>query len=221
MNKIVLNSAPRTGLAWMQFFLSESMQRMPNKENILQDNFIIRSHTPVMLLGKFDEITQCFVLRNPFDLIPSIVTKTMGGYGFTINNGKSMPNENLNNNIKLLVSAQFDQYLSYSTSAIKNIDNIKPFTFEQITTDIDFVTKSILGSKISNESIPLLMKKALTKVISHDKGHPGYNNFLPVETKPEVYQTIKDMLLNHKRMIEINDVYLESKAIILKHQKSF
>lgn len=221
MSKIILNSAPRTGLAWLQFVLSESMPKMENKSNVVADNFIVRSHVPVMLLGNFNDITQCFVLRSPLDLISSIVTKTMGGYGFTINNGKSMPNENINNNIKLLIDAQFDQYILYSSCATKNIDNIMPFTFEQVTKDINYVTKNILNANISNELIPELMKKSMSKVIVHDKGHPGYNNFLPTENKPEVYETIKSMLKENKKMIEMQEVYEETKLIIAKRQDQF
>lgn len=221
MNKIVLNSAPRTALAWLQFVLSEAMPPMKNKNNVLEDNFIIRSHVPIMLLGEFKDITQCFVLRNPLDLISSIVTKTMGGYGFTVNNGQDMPNENNSDNIKLLINAQFEQYLSYSSCAIKNIENIKPFTFEQVTKDINFVTKSILHTETSNDLIPSLMQKSVTKIIAHDKGHPGYNNFLPTENKPEVYQTIRNMLTENKRMLEMQQIYEETKHIIIKRQEQF
>ena len=77
--RIIINSCPRSGHAWLQTVLMDSLGRRPeiNFDDI-HDNFITRANTPAMLLGKFDNAIQTTILRDPATIIPSIVTKTMG-----------------------------------------------------------------------------------------------------------------------------------------------
>jgi hypothetical protein len=225
MHKIILNSAPRTGLAWLQFVLSEAAMsdRSINDANVLLDNFIIRNHIPVMLLAKFEDIKQCFVLRNPIDLIPSIVTKTMGGFGTNVIGGINMPHEYNNVDIDMFVNNQFEEYERYAECLLKNIDNIIPLTFEQITNDISFVTKNVIGNEISNQMIPDLIIKAKNSINMHDKGHAGFNNFLPTDEKPKVYYEIKDKVLAHHKLNYISFIYssVHKQIIDLQNKRNY
>lgn len=220
MNKIILNSAPRTGLAWFNFFLAEASGNTKDLYNpsLLKDEFIIRSHSPVMLLANFKDIKQCFVLRNPIDLISSIITKTMGGYGTNVNGGLNMPHENNSSNLSLLIDAQFEQYAAYSKCLLQNIENILPFTFEQITTNISLVSQKVVDVAINNSQIETLKKKAMTKIIMHDKGHPGYNNFLPVDKKPDIYYKINSLVSNRSDLGEMIDIYNKTHKVINEFQ---
>lgn len=231
MNKvrIIINSCPRSAHAWLQTVLMDSTGRRPeiNYDDI-GDSFITRANTPAMLLGKFDNAIQTTILRDPATIIPSIVTKTMGGLGTTVTAGIPMPHE-YNGKLQLenLITHQFTVYKRWVDGLLENIDNLMPFTFEQVTKDIEFCIISILDNfdieyyAYSNDELPEMINKLAEKIRVHDKGDPGYNNALPVERKPDVYYEAVEIVNNHKLIKNAIARYEDAVEKIYNRQKHY
>jgi hypothetical protein len=188
-------------------------------------DFVIRSNVPLMLLGKFDDMVQTTVLRSPFDIIPSIITKTVGGIGGVVSAGVALPPEtNKIISIEHHIDSQYYVYEAWCYGIMKNIDNLLPFTFEQVTQDIEYVLKSIFNKfdidhkNISNNDLDRLIGVAKNKIRQHDKGHPGYNNAVPVIKKPDAYYEIQEELKKFRKNKELNEMYNECKLLIEKKQ---
>lgn len=223
-DKILINSAPRSGTSWLAFILYVynvdylHTNKIKYGPNIYSPSFIIRSHIPVTLLAKFDGITQTTILRNPLDLMSSIITKAMSGLGNSIIGGVPQPHEYNYVSIERLIIEHFYVYRNYSYGIEKNIKNLKPFTFEQVTTDIEYVIKHLLNVKADNKDIDRLKESAKEKIWTHKKEEESFNNAVPIDKKPDVYYKIKDMLLNNTEFDEIQKIYEDSKSLILDEQ---
>jgi len=223
-NRILINSAPRSATTWLQFILyhhkitSFNINNIKYGPDIYSPAFIIRSHVPVTLLAKFDDITQTTILRDPLDLIPSIITKTAGGLRDSVVSGIPQPIERDYANLESLIIDKFIVYKNYAHGIEKNIKNLKPFTFDQVTLNIEYVVKHLLGLEADNKNIDNLKKSAKKTIRVYDKGDLGLNNALPVNKKPDVYYKVKDMLLNNKEFDEIQKIYEDSKSLILDEQ---
>jgi len=175
----------------------------------------------VALLAKFDGITQTTILRDPVDLIPSVITKIMSGLGNSIVSGIAQPHEYNYVSLDRLIMEHFYVYKNYAYGIEKNIKNLKPFTFEQATTDIEYVVKSLLDMDAKNSDIEKLKAEAKSQIRVHDKGEPGYNNAVPVEKKPDPYDQAKDLLLNTKGFDKIQKIYEDTKSLILDEQSKW
>lgn len=223
-NRILINSAPRSATTWLQFILyhhkitSLNINNIKYGPDIYSPAFIIRSHVPVTLLAKFDDITQTTILRDPLDLIPSIITKTAGGLRDSVISGIPQPIERNYTNLESLIIEKFIVYKNYAHGIEKNIKNLKPFTFDQVTLNIEYVVKHLLGLEADNKNIDNLKKSAKKTIKVYDKGDLGLNNALPVDKKPDMYYKVKDMLLNNKGFDEIQKIYEDSKSLILDEQ---
>ncbi len=224
-DKILINSAPRSGTAWLQYVLyKHKISLLKDVEyggNIYVDSFILRVHTPVALLAKFDGITQTTILRDPVDLIPSVITKIMSGLGNSIVSGIAQPHEYNYVSLDRLIMEHFYVYKNYAYGIEKNIKNLKPFTFEQVTSDIEYVVKSLLDMDAKNSDIEILKAEAKNQIRVHDKGEPGYNNAVPVEKKPDPYDQAKDLLLSTKGFDKIQKIYEDTKSLILDEQSKW
>jgi hypothetical protein len=220
----LINSAPRSATTWLQFILyhhkitSLNINNIKYGPDIYSPAFIIRSHVPVTLLAKFDDITQTTILRDPLDLIPSIVTKTAGGLRDSVISGIPQPIERDYANLESLIMDKFTVYKNYAHGIEKNIKNLKPFTFDQVTLNIEYVVKHLLGLEADNKNIDNLKKSAKKTIKVYDKGDLGLNNALPVDKKPDLYYKVKDMLLNNTEFDEIQKIYEDSKSLILDEQ---
>lgn len=220
----MINSAPRSATTWLQFILyhhkitSLNINNIKYGPDIYSPAFIIRSHVPVTLLAKFDDITQTTILRDPLDLIPSIITKTAGGLRDSVVSGIPQPIERDYANLESLIIDKFIVYKNYAHGIEKNIKNLKPFTFDQVTLNIEYVVKHLLGLEADNKNIDNLKKSAKKTIKVYDKGDLGLNNALPVDKKPDVYYKVKDMLLNNTKFDEIQKIYEDSKSLILDEQ---
>lgn len=224
--RILVNASPRSGHTWLQYLLLKSINfdRSVSMGEI-EDKFIIRTNAPVILLGSFTDIIQATVLRNPLDIIPSIVTKTMGGIGNTVTSSIPMPHE-YNNlpPLEMLVDDQFDVYKRWAGSTIKNIDEVFAFTFDQMINSPGFVVETVMSNfdyeytKIEDRDMEYLMSEARRMINQHDKGHPAFNNPLPVDTKPDIYYQIKDIVESHPRLQESIDLFDTANKIIIDSQ---
>lgn len=224
--RILINSSPRSGHTWLQYLLLNSLKNS-NDVNMgaTVDDFIVRTNVPVILNATFKDILQVSILRNPQDLIPSIVTKTMGGLGNNITSGIPMPHEMINlPSLEKLVNDQFDIYKLWSNTMIDNLDKVMAFTFEQVTTDTEFVMNSIMKnfnvdySIVLNKNIPLSIEHARRRIIQHDKGEIGFNNPVPVDKKPDVYYSIKEIVDNHKLLKPTLEIHEQYSSLIKEQQ---
>jgi hypothetical protein len=189
------------------------------------NEFVVRSNTPVILQAKFDDILQTSILRSPADIIASIVTKTMGGLGNTVTSGVPMPHEyNELPPLERLVADQFGIYKLWTSTLIENLDRVKAFTFDQITKNPEFVINSIMKNfdaeytVLSNDKISDAIEDAKVKIFQHNKGDIGFNNPLPVDKKPDIYNEIKEIAYNHPQMDLSLKMYNEYCNIILEDQ---
>lgn len=221
--KIIINSSPRSGHAWLQFLLIHELDyaRQIDIGEGRHDNFIIRSSVPIMTHAKFDDIQQVTILRDPRELIPSIVTKTMGGLGNTITSGIAMPHEYPElPEVSQLLNDQFNIYDIWTNGIYNNINNLSAFTFEQVSNDFEFVTSKILQFhnmkclNIKNAEKEKLLELAKERIDVHNKGNYGFNNPIPVDRKPEIYYKIQEIANSFPRMDEAIKQYKTVKDII-------
>ena len=223
--KVIINSAPRSAHAWLQFLLihelDDSRQIDIGEGN--SDKFIIRSNVPIMTYAKFEDIQQVTILRNPIDLLPSIITKTLGGLGNTVSSGIPMPHEYTDEpDISRLMNDQFNIYNLWLKGIEKNIDNLSVFTFEDVVNDFEFVTKHILKFhnieclNIKNINKDKLIELAKNRIDVHDKGNYGFNNPIPVEQKPSIYYVVKNIIEESNRIQDALDHYKDVKYLVNK-----
>lgn len=230
---------PRSGSTWAQYLLAKSINRKDgnpidsdiqsvNTSPIPGDNnFVMRSNNIIGLYGKYDSIKQVTILRSPQDVIPSVITKTYGGAGDTVSNGvvirAEIPDFNMNEHIY----AQIQIYKGYAKAALDNFKNLNVFTFDQVTSDINFFTEVMLGKELSlsNEDCGKFLEKAKNEIRVHPLPHPGYTNAVP-EQKPKIYNkaklffTIKENL-EKDHFLEISEMYNEINSLCKKFENEF
>lgn len=224
--RVLINSAPRSGHAWLQYLLLKSVNFDNNiSMGEIHSQFIIRENVPITLLSKFPDVVQTTILRSPLEIIPSVVTKTIGGFGNTRTMGVSMPHENNSlPSLDQLVDGEFNVYKRWSGSIIKNIENLEAFTFDQVCNNPEFVVDRIMANfqyeyfKVKNIDLPILLKEARQGISQHDKGNPGFNNPLPIEKKPDIYYEALDIVKNNRRLQESMELFELAKDEIYKKQ---
>lgn len=222
--KILINSSPRSAHAWLQYVLwyANNFDRSIELGEMYAEKMIVRTNNPITLYGSFKEIKQVTVLRNPVDIVPSIMAKAYGGFGQTTIAGRTMPSEtNELPNLDKMAEHQIEIYRRWAIGMSDNIDNLFAFTFEQATEDVEFVTKSLLGTGISNTKIEDILKKAADGISQHDKGHPGFNNPIPTKEKPPVYYEAREVVLNRPEIKDALALYENVKSIILNKQEDW
>jgi hypothetical protein len=225
--RVLINSSPRSGHTWLQYLLFKSINLDKSVSwGEIEDRFIIRTNAPVVLLANFTDVIQTTVVRSPLDIIPSIVTKTMGGLGNTVSSGIPMPHE-YNNlpSLEKLVDDQFYIYKRWNGATIKNIENLFAVTFDQMTNNPEFVVDFVMSNfesphvKLSNNRLKEFMDEARKLINQHDKGHPAFNNPLPVDEKPEVYYELKQIVESHPRLQEALDLFELTNKTIINNQE--
>lgn len=226
--KVIINSSPRSGHAWLQWLLLHSLeQKNVHIGDISNDDFIIRTNAPVILLGRFDGMVQTTILREPKDIIPSIITKTFGGFGNTIASSIAMPHEYNELPPKdVFVRDQIDVYHRWASGIQMNIENLIPFTFDQVTKDPNFTVETILSNfdrkynAPNNLDLETLKEKAAMQISMHDKGNIGYNNAVPVDKKPDIYYELLDLTLADPRIQELDILYHQvSKSVVDRQER--
>lgn len=238
-NQIIINSMPRSGSTWAQYLLAKSINRKDgnpvdsdiqsvNTSPIPGDNnFVMRSNNIIGLYGKYDPIKQVTILRSPQDVIPSVITKTYGGAGDTVSNGVVIPAEIPDFNMDEHIYAQIQIYKGYAKAALDNFKNLNVFTFDQVTSDINFFTEVMLGKSLSlnNEDYDQFLQKAKKEIRVHSLSHPGYTNAVP-EEKPKIYNkaklffTIKENL-EKENFMEISEMYSEISSLCKNFENEF
>ena len=214
-HQILINSMPRSGTTWLMFVLSNkiSPEARMNNSATPSEEFVIKIHTPSALWAKYDTFTQANIVRDPIDVITSVITKNFGGIGSTVSNGVAIPSENPDMNIDSHIVSEMRTYTGYAEGALQNLDRLKIFTFDQVTKDIEHVSRTLLGDDmvIGNNELPGLTALAARRIKVHKLAHPGFNNGMPCE-KPAIYNDIKNRLLEHDTS-RVRDLYAQLKDI--------
>ena len=239
-NQIIINSMPRSGSTWAQYLLAKSINRRggsPLDSSIntintspipsFDNNFVSRSNNIMGLYGIYDIIKQVTIVRNPKDVIASVITKTYGGAGDTVSNGVVIPAEIPDFNMDEHIYAQIQIYKGYANATLDNFKNLNVFTFNQVTEDINFFTEFMLGKDLSllNEDSSKFLEKARKEIRVHPLSHPGYTNAVP-EEKPKIYNkaklffTIKENL-EKENFMEISEMYNEISSLCKKLENEF
>jgi len=240
-NQIIINSMPRSGSTWAQYLLAKSINRRegdPLDSDInsintspIPDgkNFVMRCNNIIGLYGLYAPIKQMTIIRDPRDIIPSVITKTYGGAGDTVSAGVVIPAEIPNINIDDQIYAQIQIYKGYASATLENFKNLNVFTFDQVTKDINFFTKTMLGEDLalSNEDYNKFLEKARKEIRVHALSHPGYTNAVP-EKKPGIYDKIKFVykLKEHSEVLEkhfkeLEDLYNEITNMCKQFENEF
>jgi len=231
---------PRSGSTWSQYLLAKSINRRggsPLDSSIntintspipsFDNNFVSRSNNIMGLYGIYDIIKQVTIVRNPKDVIASVITKTYGGAGDTVSNGVVIPAEIPDFNMDEHIYAQIQIYKGYANATLDNFKNLNVFTFNQVTEDINFFTEFMLGKDLSllNEDSSKFLEKARKEIRVHPLSHPGYTNAVP-EEKPKIYNkaklffTIKENL-EKENFMEISEMYNEISSLCKKLENEF
>ena len=125
------------------------------------------------------------------------------------------------------IYAQIQIYKGYAKAALDNFKNLNVFTFNQVTSDINFFTEVMLGKSLSlnNEDYDQFLQKAKKEIRVHSLSHPGYTNAVP-EEKPKIYNkaklffTIKENL-EKENFIEISEMYSKISSLCKKFENDF
>ena len=106
-----------------------------------------------------------------------------------------------------------------------NIENLIPFTFDQVTKDPSFTVETILSNfdrkynAPNNLDLETLKEKAAMQISMHDKGDIGYNNAVPVDKKPDIYYELLDLTLADPRIQELDILYHQVSKSIFDRQE--
>lgn len=215
-HQILINSMPRSATTWLMLVLSDKISpgvRMNNSATPSEE-FVIKTHTPSALWGKYDTFTQVNIVRDPIDIISSVITKNFGGIGSTVANGVAISSENPVMDIDSHIVSELQTYTGYAEGALQNLDRLQLFTFEQVTQDIEHVSRILLGDHmvIPNTQLPSLLTSAARRIRVHKLAEPGYNNGTPCD-KPAIYHEVKDKLRRHNTL-GVYKLYDELKKVI-------
>jgi hypothetical protein len=203
--KILITSAPRSGHAWLAYYLRHTLyqSKLIDKENSL----IERNNYPLMLDGIFNNAVQTTILRKPDQIIPSNGTKFLGGLGINYSQGLVMPVELDQSGVTVsgVVDEQIKQYLRWLEGLNNNLNNIIPFTFEQITETPEIVCNFFIkyfnlnDVDINDFNFNDLFNRAHIDIFQHIKVDKNYSNAMPVNEKPEIYYKIQKEMVRHNK----------------------
>lgn len=223
MTKILLNSYPRTGMSVLNNLLRVAYNRNEIEEYgeySNRDSFFIWSHTPVTLLAKFNDINQITIIRQPLDAISSLAAKLDSGIGLDVHDNQISyynPHKENFESIALYidhtVETMTDEYLSYLENCTNNIDNLIPFTFEQVVNEpkfvLDLITKTVGGNflSLSDQEIKGINDFVYAKWEEEDSLLPTSAKRNPVSEKSEFYYQFKIYLSLSKKLKDLNDAY--------------
>lgn len=223
MAKIFLNSHPRTGMTVLGNFLRLAYKRNDDPrygEYANRENFFIWSHTPIALLASFPDIYQITIIRHPLQTVASLAAKLDSGVGIDIHDQQIRyynPNKDIYKNIEEYIDYTLetisDEYLSYLDNTAVNINNLIPFTFEQVTNKIEYVL-NFIDNEIKEECVRFTTKEIKEITDRHydkwkleDEMLPTSARRNPGENKSEMYFKFLKTYQTHNRYNNIIKSY--------------
>jgi hypothetical protein len=200
-----------------------------------QDNSFIKvAHEPLLFLANFDDIYQINILREPIDCISSQVFKSAYGFGgSTIVGRPEIVDGNMeffrtkkNEFLEEAMYQESKMWMGYTYGAVKNINKVIPFTFEQVTQKPAEVLKAIHDIVKSEDPTrlrePEYFDKWLDDIREHLKNDinftAGAANGIPTD-KPEEYQWVKDAVVDYRLMPEMVEAYNNALSVFEKRQQ--
>ena len=241
MPKIAITTMPRSGSSYYakllrMMYTEVNPGRSREGEWSQDDSWVIKVHEPILLLANVPEMVQTMILRNPVDNVASIVNKSSYGFGASTIIGRP---EIVEDNIKRLLDdkqkwineaifQELHMWMGYTYNMMKNIDNIIPYTFEQLVEKENEVLTSFTY-EIGQENlveIPTVdsiknEKNNWSQELLHDINHSsGSANLLPIK-KSEMYEEIKNSVISNKYIDEAWSMYKEAIGLIETRQSKY
>ena len=241
MPKIAITTMPRSGSSYYARLLrmtytENNPGRSREGEWSQDDSWVIKVHEPILLMANVPNMVQTTILRNPVDNVSSIINKSSFGFGGSTIIGRP---EIVEDNIKRMLEdkqrwlneaifQEMHMWMGYTHNMINNIDNVIPYTFEQLTQEDHWVLTSFIKQLDIVDSIRILSPKDIedekirwSEELKNDINHSsGSANLLPV-TKSEMYEEIKNSVLQNSFLSEASAMYTEAMAAIDKRQLSY
>ena len=233
MAKILLNSYPRTGMSFLGNLLRVAFKRNLSDEYgeySNREDFFLWSHTPVMLLGKFDGIAQITIVRDPIEVIPSLAAKLDSGIGLSVHDSQITYHnphkesfESYEEYVQHTITSMSDEFLSYLENTLNNFDDLIVVSFDDVVNDtkktIDFIMDSVKQdfTELSESEILIINDIYYNQCQEEDESIPVAARRMPVTEKPQEYYDFKDALLKSDKIDKLVDAYGKiQERIILK-----
>ena len=205
--KILVNSYPRSGTTtFVNAIRLACLGKISDfgDEFFHKENWVAKSHIPIIFLGNYENILISTVIRKPSDAITSNCFRWSNGYTGNIVNGKIVVDKSreikenkFDDTLINLIDHQILQYESYYECLKNGNSNVKIFTYEQTQNDIvSSINKIMLlsGSDIKN----LNYEPAINIV----KNPPQ-----PTKEKTNLYYQIKEYIENSSNFLKCNELY--------------
>ena len=217
--KILINSYPRSGTTTLVDAIraaTTSGNLMFGEDFFHNEDWISKSHLPVLFLGTFpSDVLIGTVIRDPLDAISSNCFRWVNGYTGNIVQGKVVIDKSreskenkFDKEVMSLIDHQLNQYKSYYSCLLSNIDKVLLFRYDKIQNDIDSaINRVVYAAGGSKES---LNYTAAQKVI---KNPPQ-----PTKEKTVLYFKIREHI---KSLTTLNDAYrLYDEALRIEKDKN-
>ena len=217
--KILINSYPRSGTTTLVDAIraaTTSGNLMFGEDFFHNEDWISKSHLPVLFLGTFpSDVLIGTVIRDPLDAISSNCFRWVNGYTGNIVQGKVVIDKSreskenkFDKEVMSLIDHQVNQYISYYSCLLSNIDKVLLFRYDKIQNDIDSaINRVVYAAGGSKES---LNYTAAQKVI---KNPPQ-----PTKEKTVLYFKIREHI---KSLTALNDAYrLYDEALRMEKDKN-
>lgn len=242
MHKIIINSVPRSASQFMMDAIRDMFYHndrdyndYANSGEWAQDNnFIKVAHEPLLFLANFDDIYQINILREPIDCISSQVFKSAYGFGgSTIVGRPEIVDGNMeffrtkkNEFLEESMYQESKMWMGYTHGAMKNINKVIPFTFEQVTKKPAEVLEAIRDIVKSEDPTRVRDREYFDQWLEEIRRHhkddinftSGAANGIPTE-KPEEYTWVKEAVQDFRLMPEMVEAYNQAVEIFKNRQQ--
>jgi len=217
--KILINSYPRSGTTTLVDAIraaTTSGNLMFGEDFFHNKDWISKSHLPVLFLGTFpSDVLIGTVIRDPLDAISSNCFRWVNGYTgnivqgkVVIDKGRESKENKFDKEVMSLIDHQVNQYISYYSCLLSNIDKILLFRYDKIQNDIDSAINRVVCAAGGNKES--LNYTAAQKVI---KNPPQ-----PTKEKTVLYFKIREHI---KSLTTLNDAYrLYDEALRIEKDKN-
>lgn len=232
--RILVNSNPRTGTTYLinmlRWSANHHLDRNRNGEYSNQEEWIIKSHEPLLILANIPGVSQITIVRDPIDTIASNMFRhTSGLNSNSIWGHTGVSNENKTkdyNNPRFLdgLNQSVAKWKEYTENTVSNKHNVTAILFEDLISNTPNILFDIFSKQgasletlqnISTESIESYTSK-MERDLQFNPNHVnGTDNRLPV-AKPDEYYEVKDFIINSPYASELVDLYLEVKDTLFK-----
>lgn len=208
--KILINSYPRSGTTTFVDAIRMSVtsgELMFGEEFFHKENWIAKSHLPVVFFGSFpDDIVIATILRDPLNAISSNCFRWSNGYTgnivqgkIVIDKGRESQEDKFDEVLKSLIRHQVTQYLSYYSCLKSNYSNIMMFEYNEIQNNFKDMLDRIVFAAGGN-NVKLNYDEAEKIILNPPQ---------PTKEKTELYYKIREYISSLPEIKECYSLYNE------------